>query len=434
VNILETVRQDLLSINRDLQFSFQEDIKPIYDDFIDLLLRSQPKDALPKVTEVIGKLQVAELQNFLQCSSLSFRPLSEVNDPPDAAFYTIVLEGQKKIEVIVSVYNKQSKLPQYYDYSVDLNELQKTVELLESTSYRKPSNKSDKDFLSSSQKLYQLLIAPAKRYLPKTGDLIFVLDSQLQSIPMAILQDEEQHYLVENYSITLSLGGRILEPKKLPSENLRVLIAGASQGPSFKKESEGSPDFLQLHNIQLELEEVEKNTIKSERLFNEDFTKARFQDRVNASKFPVLHIATHGIFNSDPERTVILAYDTRINIRELDSLFRSRSESSSAPLQLLVLSACETAKGDKRAGLGIAGVAVQAGARSTLASLWNVDDTSTALFMGEFYRGLKDGLTKAEALRKAQLAFLKNPNRKEEYKNYARPYYWAPFILVGSWL
>jgi CHAT domain-containing protein len=69
-----------------------------------------------------------------------------------------------------------------------------------------------------------------------------------------------------------------------------------------------------------------------------------------------------------------------------------------------------------------------------LASLWNVDDKSTALFMGEFYRGLKAGLTKAEALRKAQLAFLKNPDRKENYKNYAHPYYWVPFILVGSWL
>ena len=301
---------------------------------------------------------------------------------------------------------------------------------LQNKSFR-PTSTSFTEISSYSQKLYQLLIAPAKSYLPKTGTLVFVLDSELQSIPMALLQDEDNHYLVENYSITVSLGARSLEPKFLPWQQSRVLIAGVSKGPSFKQEE---PYFEELINIKPELDEVRKNTIKSEILYNEDFTKKSFENKVNTSIFPVLHIATHGIFSSDPEQTVILASDSRINIRQLDRLLRSKSESSRDTIELLVLSACQTATGDKRAGLGIAGVAVQAGARSTLASLWNVSDKSTALFMGEFYRGLKSDLTKAEALRKAQLAFLKNPENKEGYKKYAHPYYWAPFILVGSWL
>ena len=96
-------------------------------------------------------------------------------------------------------------------------------------------------------------------------------------------------------------------------------------------------------------------------------------------------------------------------------------------IELLVLSACQTAKGDKRSALGIAGIATQAGARSTVASLWLVEEASTAQLMGKFYQGLKNGLSKAEALRQAQLALLANPE-------YAHPYYWSSFILVGSWL
>ncbi|WP_019487061.1 CHAT domain-containing protein [Kamptonema formosum] len=434
VNTLEPVRQDLLSINPDVQFSFRENVKPVYDDLIRLLLQSElNQDRLKRVTEVIGQLQFAELQNFLQCSSLGLISLSKVNTLPDAVFYIIALEDQKKVEVIVSL-GQPNNLPQYHYYSVDWQEFQSTVKTLRSTLQNKnfiPNNNASTDILSSSQKLYQLLIAPAKSYLPKTGTLVFVLDSELQSIPMALLQDEDNQYLVEKYSITVSLGARSLEPKFLPWQQSRVLIAGVSKGPSFKQEE---PYFEELINIKPELDEIRKNTVKSEILYNEDFTKARFQNKVTTSTFPVLHIATHGIFSSNPEQTVILAHDTRINIRQLDRLLRGRTESSRDIIELLVLSACQTATGDKRAGLGIAGVAVQAGARSTLASLWNVSDKSTSLLMGEFYRGLKAGLTKAEALRKAQISFLKNPENKEGYKKYAHPYYWAPFILVGSWL
>lgn len=96
-----------------------------------------------------------------------------------------------------------------------------------------------------------------------------------------------------------------------------------------------------------------------------------------------------------------------------------------------MLSAGEVARGDRQAALGLAEVAIRAGARSTLATLWQVNDESTAEFMTEFYRQLSDsGLTKAEALRNAQLAFL----RSDGDDDFRRPYHWAPFILVGNWL
>ena len=134
-----------------------------------------------------------------------------------------------------------------------------------------------------------------------------------------------------------------------------------------------------------------------------------------------------GQFSSKLIRTGFLAYDRQINIREFDSLLRNKTQTSSDIIELLVLSACQTAKGNKRSALGIAGVAVQAGARTTVATLWLVEANSTVELMEEFYKGLRKGLTKAEALRQAQLALMKNPK-------YAHPYYWAPFLIVGSWL
>jgi CHAT domain-containing protein len=118
-----------------------------------------------------------------------------------------------------------------------------------------------------------------------------------------------------------------------------------------------------------------------------------------------------------------------LQVAELDNLFcESCLETKQKPIELLVLSACQTALGDDRATLGLAGVAVRAGARSTLASLWSVDDAATALLMSRFYQYLAENpnLTKAEALQRAQISLL-------EHRIFRRPSYWAAFVLVGNW-
>jgi CHAT domain-containing protein len=163
------------------------------------------------------------------------------------------------------------------------------------------------------------------------------------------------------------------------------------------------------------------------KLLNEAFTSTTLKDKINKSPVPVVHIATHGQFSSQREETFILAWeDERIKVKDLDKLLRAREQSQSDSLELLVLSACETATGDKRAALGLAGVAVRAGARSTLASLWLVDDESTALLMSRFYQELKSRVTKAEALRRAQQSLLQG--------KYQHPRFWAAFVLLGNWL
>ena len=113
---------------------------------------------------------------------------------------------------------------------------------------------------------------------------------------------------------------------------------------------------------------------------------------------------------------------------ELSNILQVR-QTQSNPIELLTLSACQTAEGDERAALGLAGVAVRAGARSTLASLWAIDDRSSAFLMTEFYRQLvqNPSFSKSQALRQAQLKLVNHPN-------YNHPSYWAPYVLLGNWL
>ena len=162
---------------------------------------------------------------------------------------------------------------------------------------------------------------------------------------------------------------------------------------------------------------------------DDKFTIRAFGAEVKDTPYNVIHLATHGQFSSQIDKTFLLANDGELKLVEFDRLLRDRAQTQRNPIDLLVMSACETAVGDNRATLGLAGVAVKAGAQSTLASLWKVKDNSTAVLMGEFYRELKTGnISKAEALRRAQIKLMK------EYSNYSAPLYWAPFILVGNWL
>ena len=165
-------------------------------------------------------------------------------------------------------------------------------------------------------------------------------------------------------------------------------------------------------------------------LLNQEFTSQNFQEQLKQSPSPLIHLATHGQFSSNPEETFIVTWGDRIKVKDFESILQAREESLDAePIELLVLSACQTAEGDKRAALGIAGIAVRSGARSTLATLWSVEDQSTVTLMNEFYDRLAstDSTTKAKALREAQIALMHSDN-------YNHPYYWAPFILVGNWL
>ena len=141
----------------------------------------------------------------------------------------------------------------------------------------------------------------------------------------------------------------------------------------------------------------------------------------------MVHIASHGQFEGDPRKTFLLTYDGKLTMNALES-FIKLSRYREEPIELLTLSACRTAAGDDRAALGLAGVAVKAGARSALATLWYINDQASSVLVIEFYRQLSQPeMSKAKALQAAQQRLFADPR-------YRHPGYWSPFLLIGNWI
>ncbi|MDZ8137865.1 MAG: CHAT domain-containing protein [Nostoc sp. DedQUE04] len=420
VTTLQSLRSDLVAVNREVQFNFRDRIEPLYRQSVELLLqeKGQGKPDLDKARQRIEALQVAELDNFFReaCLSNQFVVLDKVVDrdnPYTAIFYPIILDNH--LEIIIKLPNQ---ILMHKTSRVNRQQVEQVITKIRKTIVEPDANLQ---FQAVSQQLYNWLIKPVETDLKnsKVNTLVFIPDGLLQNIPMSALYDGRE-YLVQKYSVVISPGLQLFTPKPLGQKKLNALAGGLSQPPK-------NENFAPLPNVKVELKLIQESGVSTTTLLDKNFTSTNLGKTINAQPFRVVHLATHGQFSSKAKDTFILAADGRINVSELDSLLKSREQKLTEPVELLVLSACETAAGDNRAALGLAGVALRAGARSTLASLWQIGDNSTTLFIEEFYRQLVTGKTTAKALRFAQLKLLEAPE-------YNRPMYWAPYVIVGNWL
>ncbi|WP_414552020.1 CHAT domain-containing protein [Anabaena sp. CCY 0017] len=424
IETLDSLRTDLVAVNQDIQFNFRDNVEPIYRESVALILQNSGEkpnvQTLDKARTRIEALQLAELDNFFREACLEGQrvlldQLVDKENPNTAILYPIILP--EKLEVIV-------KIPQQplRHHTVKKSQVEIERTLAQLREYILEPDRTE-EVQALSQEVYNWLIKPLESDLitAKVNTLVFVLDGALRNIPLAALYDGEK-YLVEKYAVALSLGLQLLAPKPLAQTPVKVLAAGLVQPPP------DFPTFPPLPGIKLEFDLIAQTGASTKKLLDKDFTSSSLENNVNTVPFNVLHLATHGQFSSRPEETFILANDGTINVLEFDNLLRSQTDTSRQILELLVLSACQTATGDNRATLGLAGTAIKAGARSTVASLWHINDQSTAILIGEFYNELVNGkVTKAEALRRAQVKLL------TKYPNYSRPGYWAAYVLVGNW-
>ena len=422
---LNKIKKDLLNINSDAEFSLRQNIIPFYYQYLDLLLEKNGNDLqIKEAISVVQLLQKAEIENFLRCDldELNLINIDQLEELPAAIIYPILLEN--RLEIIVKMPAQNSQIYRYS--SLNSGDSHKYTEKLRKELFELKAslpNSESKTILEHSKQIYNLLLKPIENYLPKEGTLVFVLDSNsgLQNIPLAVLHDGNK-YLIEKYSLAVSLTPQLPHAKPLKLQDGNVLLAGISQqAPSFS-----NSDLGRLDKVEEELKNISQ-IVSSRQLQNEEFTKNNLEKEVKVNDFSVIHLATHGKFHSNPQETVIYAWDKKINVNDLGSLLQQKAEISPSAVELLVLSACETATGDEKATLGIAGIALKAEASSTLASLWKVDDGKTADFMTGFYQELKQNQNKAEALRKVQLSFINDTDTKH-------PRDWSAFILVGNWL
>ncbi|HEY9613220.1 CHAT domain-containing protein, partial [Allocoleopsis sp.] len=295
-------------------------------------------------------------------------------------------------------------------------------------------------YLASAQQLYQWLIAPLEPQLEKLNidTLIFCMDAGLRTIPMAALHDGKQ-FLVEKYSLGSIPSISLTNTRYNSLKDAHVLAMGASK---FQK-------LQPLPSVPIELDVITPQLWAGKSFLNEGFTLNNLQSQSHS--FQIIHLATHADFKpGDINNSFIQLWDTQLKLGQL----RQMGWNQPPQVELLVLSACRTAMGDVDAELGFGGLAVQAGVKSALASLWYVSDNGTLMLMSEFYRQLSqpDVTIKAKALQRAQIAMLRGQLRQDSgeqrgigvvdtmplprglppSQDLSHPYYWAAFTMIGS--
>lgn len=413
VENLGQIREDLVSFNPESQYSFRESVEPVYRQLVELLISQPTPDNLIQARNTIESLQMAELENYFRQACLQAKPEQIENiDPTAAIIYPIVTENN--LAVLTSIPGQPIKL--HLQPITETNIVSKVRELTGNFNVA-ASNKQRK---AQSQEFYNWLIEPNINDLKLANiqTLVFVLDSNLRNLPVSALYDGEK-YLIEKFALALTPGLQLLPSTTWENQKLEAIVGGLS---------DSNQGFAPLPGVNTEVQEIVAK-VDSQLLLNQEFTNTRLRQTLQQrTSAPILHLATHGQFSSKSEETFILTWNDRISVNELEQILKVREETPKLiPIELLVLSACQTAQGDNKAALGIAGIALKSGARSTLATLWSVSDESTSILMNKLYQQIvAQPQNKAQILRQAQLELIKS-------EKFNHPYYWASFVLVGNW-
>lgn len=411
---LQSVRTDIGAGS-----AFREKVAPLFIAFSDLLLKQAhiETDAhriqmlLLETRALLEQLKAAELQDYFQDRCVAnFKAKSiglEEITQHTAVLYPVLLPDRTELLVEFADGLRQFVIPVGNEQLNDeIHDFRKKLEKRTTFQYLRPA-----------RQLYHWLISPilAELHQHQIDTLVIVPDGALRNIPLAALNDD-QRYLIEEFAVATTPGLSLTDPHALPAEHLQVLLTGLT---------EPVQQFPGLPNVAMELDYIHSQyggTI----LKDSDFRLTTMAQTMEDTHYRIVHIASHGQFDQNPNKTFVLTYDNKLTMDLLEryiSIGKFRDE----PVELLTLSACQTAVGDDRAALGLAGVAVKAGARSALASLWFINDQSSSHLVRNFYQQLKMHQTKAGALQKAQLEMLNDPR-------YRHASYWAPFLIIGNWL
>ena len=421
LNHLQPIRTHLMIGQRDTAEAFYERVRPVYYSLADVLLQQAATtdsallktNLLNQARNTVEQLKVAELQNYFQnecVSELTTTNLDQL-DKRTAVIYPILLTDRMELLVTLpdGIYQFVVSVPSSF-ITQTIVEFQKNLQTR--TNFR---------FIQQAQQLYGWLIHPIYEQLLQyhINTLVIVPDGPLRMIPMAALyNDENKHFLVEDFAIATTPGLNLTEPRHLPKDHLKVLLNGLSKAVQ---------DFAPLPNVPQEIENIHALFTESTVLLDQTYLLAKVKNALQQTPYSIVHIASHGQFDRNPKKTFVLTYDDKLTMDRLENLL-AFSQSRQEPVELLTLSACQTAVGDEQSALGLAGIAIKAGARSALASLWFVNDEATSVLISKFYQELKKpGLSRAQALQNAQKQLITLPA-------FRHPAYWAAFLLIGSWL
>jgi CHAT domain-containing protein/Tfp pilus assembly protein PilF len=420
VRTLQSIRPELSVSYGAPQTSFRETMGPVYFELVDLLLqrgaslqdRDQVGPYLIEARETIELFKAAELRDYFRddCVDTALSKITTLDVVAQTAvvIYPILLADRTELLLSLPSGLKRVSVP------VGAEALTEEVRQLR----RKLEKRTTREYLPHAQKLYDWVIRPLEADLAASpiDTLVFVPDGALRTIPMTALHDGKQ-FLIAKYAVGITPSLNLSDPRPLKRENMKVLAVGVT---------EAVQGFSALPNVAAELQELQ-TLLGSQNLVNREFLAVNLEKKLKEEQFSVVHVASHGEFGNDVENTFLLTFDDKLSLDRLNQMigvFRFRDN----PLELLTLSACDTAAGDDRAALGLAGIAIKAGARSALATLWNINDEAAVDLVLDFYRELKNPATsRAVALQRAQLKLIENPR-------YEHPGYWSAFLMINNWL
>jgi len=421
VTILAPIRNHLDIGVRSPIASFDKAVKNVYYLLADLYLQKaektnnpkQQQSLLIKARDTIESLKIAELENYFQDDCVA-NLLSSQKNLDQVADGVMVLYPISLPERLVLLLSSKQGIKQF-SIKVTNTQVEQQTLLLRKNLQSRPHNR----FLYQATQLYDWLITPIKQTLlaEKTDTLIIVADGPLRTIPFSTLYSGKQ-FLIEQFALVHAPSFSLIDPKPLTLQDSEILLAGLS---------ESVQNFSALPGVPKELNEINL-LLGGDKLLDKAYTMEVIENKLQSKSYSIVHLATHAQFTGILNNDFLLTYDDKITINKLKNIIglgRFRDQ----PIELLTLSACQTAVGDDKAALGLAGVAIKAGARSALATLWFVDDESTSLAITEFYRQLSSniGLSKAKALQEVQKKMIMQDR-------YWHPTYWAPFLLIGNWL
>ncbi len=422
VSVLQDIRPDIPIDHQDGTSSFRETMEPLFLRLAELLLRqserapgTEAQDLLRETQGTIELLRAAELTDYLRVPCVAERRMQNIEkdtlSADTAVLYPILFPD--RVEIVLSIGGQltraTSKTP-LKALAGDVRELQDALQEWDQA----------RAVPGRAKRIYDVVVAPVAAELERRGvhTLVFVPDGILRLVPLAVLHDGTS-YLVERYAVATIPGLTLVDSPAVSRGALNVLLAGVG---------ELEDPVLHLQQVAPEMREIQQ-ILPSSSLSEKSFELKSFMRAVRSGEQSVIHISTHGVFNNDPDKSYIEAYDGHLTMNQLEDIIRQRRDRAGA-VELLVLSACSSAEGDDRAALGLGGVAVQAGVRSAIGGLWKIKDVAARKLMVEFYKGLKDpSISKAKALQQAQLALLRNSDPV-----FNSPTMWAPFLLIGHWM
>ncbi len=403
---LQSIRSDIIASSVDLQFDVRDEVEPVYRQLMGLLLSGEPRAAnIEEALNVSDLLRLSELQDYFGDECVQVRSaLNSANFLPSstATIRSIILAD--KTYMVLRLPKGELK-----SYTVALSAKQLEAKALQFRNV--VEDIATNEYLDLSQELYELLIRPMESELVATSEtLVFINDGLLRNIPMAVLYDGNQ-FLVEKFNIAYSLGLSLSDGEHSQPQRFRqALIFGLTVG---------IPPFGPLPGVATETQDV-YNIMGGSRFLNADFTLSNFRYQIQDKYYSIVHLATHGKFGATGELSFLQAFDTRINLNQFEKVLASLKH----PIDILTLSACETAAGDNRSTLGLAGVAVRNDVKNVLATLWFVNDADTVLLINNFYSYLRQSdISPVLALRKAQIQLIADNKH---------PALWSSFVVVSN--